>query len=67
MTDKQLRDEVMTLFLAGHETTAMGMTWILNHILRDDALKASLVHEVKKVRNPWDATGNYYIQNVINK
>src|SRR3712207_9158275 len=22
MTDKQLRDEVMTLFLAGHETTA---------------------------------------------
>lgn len=27
MTDKQLRDEVMTLFLAGHETTALVMTW----------------------------------------
>ena len=27
MTDQQLRDEVMTLFLAGHETTALTLTW----------------------------------------
>jgi cytochrome P450 len=27
MTDAQLRDEVMTLFLAGHETTALVLTW----------------------------------------
>src|SRR5215213_10896869 len=27
MTDKQLRDEVMTLFLAGHETTANALAW----------------------------------------
>jgi cytochrome P450 len=27
MTDHQLRDEVMTMFLAGHETTANGLTW----------------------------------------
>src|SRR5919198_6488749 len=27
MTDRQLRDEVMTLFLAGHETTALTLTW----------------------------------------
>ena len=27
MTDKQLRDEVMTLFLAGHETTALSLSW----------------------------------------
>lgn len=27
MTDKQLRDEVMTLFLAGHETTANALSW----------------------------------------
>jgi cytochrome P450 len=27
MTDEQLRDEVMTLFLAGHETTANALTW----------------------------------------
>jgi cytochrome P450 len=27
MNDRQLRDEVMTLFLAGHETTALTMAW----------------------------------------
>ncbi|HYP52410.1 MAG TPA: cytochrome P450, partial [Pyrinomonadaceae bacterium] len=27
MTDKQLRDEAMTLFLAGHETTAIALSW----------------------------------------
>ena len=27
MTDKQLRDETMTLFLAGHETTANALAW----------------------------------------
>jgi cytochrome P450 len=32
MTDRQLRDEVMTLALAGHETTANTLTWTL-HLL----------------------------------
>ena len=27
MSDQQLRDEVMTMFLAGHETTANALTW----------------------------------------
>ena len=27
MTDRQLRDEVMTFLLAGHETTAMALSW----------------------------------------
>jgi cytochrome P450 len=29
MTDRQLRDEVMTIFLAGHETTANALAWTL--------------------------------------
>ncbi len=32
MSDQQVRDEVMTLFLAGHETTAAAMSWTL-HLL----------------------------------
>jgi cytochrome P450 len=27
MTDQQLRDEILTLFIAGHETTAIALTW----------------------------------------
>lgn len=27
MTDEQLRDEIMTMFLAGHETTSNGLAW----------------------------------------
>ena len=27
MNDRQLRDEVMTLLLAGHETTSNALTW----------------------------------------
>jgi cytochrome P450 len=27
MSDRQLRDEVMTLLIAGHETTASGLAW----------------------------------------
>jgi cytochrome P450 len=27
MSDRQVRDEVLTLFLAGHETTAVALTW----------------------------------------
>jgi cytochrome P450 len=28
MSDQQLRDEVITLFVAGHETTAVALTWV---------------------------------------
>jgi cytochrome P450 len=27
MTDRQLRDEIMTMFVAGHETSAVALTW----------------------------------------
>ena len=67
MTDHQLRDEVMTIFLAGHETTAMGMTWILNYLLRDEKLMGIMLSKIKNIKNPWDAIQNYFIQNVINE
>jgi cytochrome P450 len=48
MTDKQLRDELLTLFFAGHETTSNALAWTF-HLLsmhRDEEAKLrSLVHE----------------------
>ena len=34
MTDTELRDQLMTLLLAGHETTATGLAWTFDLLLR---------------------------------
>ncbi len=49
MTDKQLRDELITLFLAGHETTAIALTWALAVLSRYPALRRRLQAEVDEV------------------
>jgi len=46
MTDLQLRDEVMTLFLAGHETTANALTWTWYLLSRRPEAEARLHQEV---------------------
>ena len=35
MTDGELRDELVTLLVAGHETTATGLAWTFDLVLRD--------------------------------
>ena len=37
MTDRQLRDELVTLFLAGHETTAIALTWTFHLLAQNPA------------------------------
>jgi cytochrome P450 len=49
MTDKQLRDEVMTLFLAGHETTANALSWTLWLLSSNAAAEAKLAEELGRV------------------
>ena len=46
MSDRQLRDEVITLFIAGHDTTANALTWtfylLATHPEADERLRAEL-------------------------
>jgi cytochrome P450 len=49
MTDEQLRDEAMTLFLAGHETTANALTWTWYLLSQHPAVEARLHDEVDRV------------------
>lgn len=49
MTDRLLRDEVMTLLLAGHETTANALSWCIYRLAVDPALRAALEQEVDRV------------------
>ncbi len=46
MTDRQVRDEAMTLFLAGHETTAQLMTWTWFLVSRSPRTDARLQAEL---------------------
>jgi cytochrome P450 len=46
MSDKQLRDEVMTLFFAGHETTANTLTWAWYLLSQHPEARAKLWQEV---------------------
>jgi cytochrome P450 len=49
MTDDQLRDEVMTMVLAGHETTAMAMSWIWYTLSAEPAIDQRLTAEWQEV------------------
>lgn len=49
MSDEQLRDEVVTLFTAGHETTALALTYALQLLAKDPAVEAKLVAELDEV------------------
>jgi cytochrome P450 len=49
MTDKQLRDEAITLFLAGHETTANTLSWTWWLLAQNPAVEARLHAELRSV------------------
>ena len=46
MTDQQLRDEVMTLVMAGHETTANALAWTFYLLSKDPEVERRLRGEV---------------------
>jgi cytochrome P450 len=49
MTDRQLRDEAITLFLAGHETTASTLSWTWWLLAENPAVEAKLHAELDAV------------------
>jgi cytochrome P450 len=49
MTDQQVRDEVMTIFLAGHETTANALAWTWYLVSQSPDVEARLHQEVDRV------------------
>ena len=49
MSDTELRDQLMTLFLAGHETTALTLTFAFYLLAQDAAAEAKLHAEIDRV------------------
>jgi cytochrome P450 family 135 len=61
LTDKEVRDELVTLLLAGHETTATGLAWTFDLLLHsplhhrralegDDAYLDAVIKEALRIR-----------------
>jgi len=49
MSDRQVRDECMTLFVAGHETTAVALTWTWYLLSQNPEIEARLHKEIDSV------------------
>lgn len=72
LTDEEVRNEVFTLFIAGHETTALTLTWLFTLIDGRDDVKDKLREEVDRVlgkRTPTfdDLTKLTYTRQVIDE
>ena len=55
MTDEQVRDEALTLFLAGHETTANAMTWTWYLLSQHPEVEARFHAELERCPGRADA------------
>lgn len=49
MNKLQLRDEVMTIFIAGHETSAIAMSWVLHLLAQHPEIQEKLHEELDRV------------------
>ncbi len=71
MSEQQLRDEVATMFMAGHETTAQSLSWIFYHLAKEKAIQHKLVDEAYKFGNSLpgldDLAGMVYTKQVVNE
>jgi cytochrome P450 len=72
MTDRQVRDEVITIFSAGHETTANLLSWTLYLLARHPDVLAKLRQELDglpqgKIPNAEDLQQLVYIRAVLNE
>jgi len=72
LTDREIRDEIVTILLAGHETTANALAWGWYLLATHPAIYARLhdeVHRVLGIRRPQsgDLAGLRYVELVFNE
>jgi cytochrome P450 len=56
LPDKQIRDEAITLLLAGHETSATALDWTFHLLAQNPEVEAELLNELHTVLNGQPAT-----------
>ena len=51
MSDDQIKDEVVTIFIAGHETTSVALSWLFHCLEENPEVETQLLDESKTVLN----------------
>ncbi|HEY7830417.1 MAG TPA: cytochrome P450 [Solirubrobacteraceae bacterium] len=67
MSDRDLRDQLVTLLLAGHETTATALAWTFDLLLRHPAQLARLTAEVQEGGEDTRSGAGEYMRAVISE
>lgn len=62
MTDQELRDELMIMFIAGHDTSANVLSWAFSYILQQPEVEEKLYEEWDRVLGGDDPTDATYMQ-----
>ena len=65
MNEKQIRDEAITIFLAGHETTALTLFWTFHLLALNPAVEERLARVLREHQG--DLTRCSYLMNVISE
>ncbi len=61
LSDAELRDQLITFLLAGHETTATALTWTLHELLHD----AGLMARAQQAADAADADGDAFLDALV--
>jgi cytochrome P450 len=67
MDTEEIRDQLLTMLVAGHETTAISLAWVLDHALRRPAVLARLTEEVRGQTDPEAIAKLPYVGAVIDE
>lgn len=62
MTDQELRDELMIMFIAGHETSANALSWAFSFIMQQPEVERKLYEEWDRVLQGAPPTAATYMQ-----
>ena len=60
LSDRELRDQLMTLLVAGHDTTATGLSWTLERLTRHP----TILDEAVQAADAEDSAGDEYLDAV---
>jgi len=67
LSDAVLRDEMMTLLLAGHETTAASIAWVMHQLAQHPDVVQAAREELSHLPEDADPSSMHYLDAVMNE